>query len=260
MPRPFGYVSPAMLRQAALRIPHVKKASYDVLEVSTAQRILDSGCGPGIDTVAMALLAPDNAMITGIDIDETMLAEADEYAQKMGVAHKVRHILADAYDLPFEDASFDACRAERLFQNIPENHDTDAVLNSHLRVLRPGGRIALLDTDFATASMDFGNVRLERKMMDYCARRLRPNGLIARHFYAMLKKAGLRDVSVSAFAVPMTNPDDSPFGRYLAEAALHDGHVSTDEAEQWVNTVEDLGRKGLFYASLNLCLVSGIKP
>ena len=259
MPKPFGYVSADFLRRSAQKIGYIKKASYECMHLAAGGRVLDSGCGPGIDTVAMASLVPEGTEVIGIDIDESMLREADRHAENQGVQAKIRHILADAYDLPFEDGYFSACRAERLFQNIPANHDAGAVLREHLRVLSPGGRIVLLDTDLGTASVDFDDADLERRMIAYFATRLRPNGLIARKFYRMLKNSDVGDVEVQVFGIALTELDDSPFGSYLADAALRDGHIDEDEARRWIATLAERSKSREFFSCLNLYLVSGTK-
>lgn len=259
MPKPFGYVTPDFLRRSAEHVSHLKAESYQLLDLQKARRVLDSGCGPGIDTVAIAKLIPESAEVIGIDIDERMITEADRHASASGVQDRVQHLLADAYDLPFEDGYFGACRAERLFQNIPASHDVEAVLEEHLRVLRPGGRIVLMDTDFTTASVDFEDAALERRMMQYCALRLRPNGLIARQFYRLLKTHGIQDVRVQAHTMTMTDPDETPFGRYLAETALKEGYLTHDEAQHWISTIDRLAQQGVFFSTLCIYIVSGAK-
>lgn len=260
MPKPFGYVSADFLRRSAERMTGMKQASYALLELDKARRVLDVGCGPGVDTVGMAAASNSDTEIIGIDIDEHMIREADAHAKDAGVSDRIVHVLADAYALPFDDASFDACRAERVFQNIPANHDTDAVLGEMLRVLRPGGRIVLIDTDFATSSVDYPDTDFERKMMQFCATSLRPNGLIARRFYRMLKAMGMRDVLANPYTVVVTDPGDAPFVDYLAERALEHEWITRKEAETWIHTLNKKHEEGMFFASLTLYMVSAVKP
>jgi ubiquinone/menaquinone biosynthesis C-methylase UbiE len=207
----------------------------------------------------MASQVSTEARIIGIDIDPEMVRAADAYAKDQQVANLVSHALADVYDLPFEDAYFDACRAERLFQNIPAAHDSVAILGELLRVLRSGGRIVLIDPDYGTASVAVDNVALERKMMQYCATELRPNGLIARRFYEMLKDAGVRDVEVHTNTLVFTKAEDSPYGTYLINAALKAEFIDDKEAKHWSEILTDREKAGTFFATLNILTVAGTK-
>ena len=74
------------------------------------------------------------------------------------------------------DATFDACRAERLFQVLPRVVDPQQVCTEITRVLKPGGWLVALDADWGTWSMDSGEVELERRLARFFADHLRPNG------------------------------------------------------------------------------------
>jgi ubiquinone/menaquinone biosynthesis C-methylase UbiE len=259
MIKPYGYVNAEYLRRVAGTMSGIKSQSYALMDLENARSVLDAGCGPGIDTVAMASQVSDGARIIGIDVDPDMIAAAEAHARDQKAERIVSHVLADVYDLPFEDAYFDACRAERLFQNIPEAHDSVAILGELLRVLRSGGRVVLIDPDYGSASVAVDDVALERKMMQYCATKLRPNGLIARRFYALLKDAGVGDVKVHTDTLVFTTVEDSPYGTYLINAAQDAGFIDDKEAAQWKSVLTDREQAGTFFATLNILTVAGTK-
>ena len=58
-------------------------------------------------------------MVVGVDFDEEMVTEAVKLAQEAGVSAWVIHRQGNSQSLPYADATFDACRAERLFQVLP---------------------------------------------------------------------------------------------------------------------------------------------
>lgn len=60
---------------------------------------------------------------------------------------RARFVVAAGELLPFNTAAFEACRMERTLQHV---RDPDAVVDEILRVLRPGGRVALLEPDWET--------------------------------------------------------------------------------------------------------------
>lgn len=83
---------------------------------------------------------PDDVELTGIDLSESMLDLARTRADEQGRAVELRQ--ADAQRLPFDDASFDTVVCALGLCAIP---DMDAAVAEMVRVLRPGGRLILVD-------------------------------------------------------------------------------------------------------------------
>lgn len=80
--------------------------------------------------------------VTGIDISPNRVEGAKELNALVGLQDRVHPILANAMDLPFEDAQFDAAVSQESFLHIP---DKPKALQEVFRVLRPGSRFAFTD-------------------------------------------------------------------------------------------------------------------
>lgn len=260
MARSAGYVSAEYLRKVAALGRQIKQRSYELMALSAGARALDVGCGPGLDTVAMAPMVGPTGSIVGVDIDEEMLQQADAAAHEAGVAGWVQHWQGDVAALPFDDASFDACHAERLLQVLPASYRREAVFAEMLRVLRPGGRLVVADTDWATASVDFSDAELERRLMAFFASSLRPNGYAGRQLYALYRQHGLVDVAVEVFPLLQTDFSQSPFGNWLVSEALAAGVASQAALDGWMRELQARQEAGTFSWCVNLVLVSGVKP
>jgi SAM-dependent methyltransferase len=119
-----------------------ERAAWDrILDLVLAGRgaleVIDLGCGTGF----LALeLAQRGHRVTGVDFAPAMLAAARRKAQERGLA--VRFEAADAEALPFASAAFDLAVSRHLLWTLPH---PEAAIAEWIRVLRPGGRIAVID-------------------------------------------------------------------------------------------------------------------
>lgn len=98
------------------------------------QRVLDVACGTGIVARAAAERAGADGSVTGLDISEGMLAVAAR------VAPEIEWRQGDAHDLPFSDGHFDAVLSQFGLMFFA---DQRAALREMVRVLKPGGRLAV---------------------------------------------------------------------------------------------------------------------
>ena len=110
--------------------------ALDSLAIAPADRVLDLACGPGNFSRDFAAAA-SRGLVVGLDASDSMLATAVRETEAANVAY----IRGDACDLPFRDGSFDAvcCFAALYLIERPMRALEEAV-----RVLAPGGRLALL--------------------------------------------------------------------------------------------------------------------
>ncbi|MBA2629553.1 MAG: methyltransferase domain-containing protein [Thermoleophilaceae bacterium] len=113
--------------------------AVDMLELSPGERVLDVACGPGNFTRAFASAVGPTGLVAGIDASPTMLQRAVEQA----VPDNVAYVRGDAAALPFVDASFDAVCCFAALYLI---EDPVRAIDEIVRVLAPGGRVALLSS------------------------------------------------------------------------------------------------------------------
>jgi arsenite methyltransferase len=126
-----AYMTPDVVEQ--------RRAVRELLALQPGERVLDIGSGPGFLADEMAAeVGPDGA-VRGVDASESMLA----IARRRETA--VEYAIGDALALPYADETFDAAVATQVYEYVP---DMPTALAEARRVLRPGGRLLVLDTDW----------------------------------------------------------------------------------------------------------------
>jgi len=128
----------------ARRVLSVFQAPIDWLSIPSGGTALDVGSGPGNVTAALARAAGPDGLALGVDISEPMLARAVNAA----AGPQVGFLRADAQQLPLRDETVDAVTSIAMLQLIP---DPGVALAEMARVLRPGGRIAVMVPTAGTA-------------------------------------------------------------------------------------------------------------
>jgi ubiquinone/menaquinone biosynthesis C-methylase UbiE len=99
-------------------------------------RVLDVGCGQGIDVYRYALAG---AQATGVDLTPRHVELAQLHLEAMGLDAEI--VLGDAEDLPFTEASFDRVSSNGVLHHTP---DMPAALREIRRVLVPGGEARII--------------------------------------------------------------------------------------------------------------------
>ncbi|MEU3602585.1 methyltransferase domain-containing protein [Streptomyces sp. NPDC006798] len=119
-------------------------AAYLVAELTPGARVLDIGCGPGTITADLAELVPEGR-VTGVDLAAGVVDRAREYAAGRGLGN-TDFAVADVNALDYPDGSFDVVHAHQVLQHLG---DPVGALREMRRVCRPGGLVAVRDSDYA---------------------------------------------------------------------------------------------------------------
>src|SRR5918911_5197080 len=116
----------------------------DRIELYPRERVLEVGCGPGVYTMQAApRLKPDGQLIA-LDLQREMVERASERVREAGFDN-VEFYVADAHQLPLEDASVDRAF---LVGVLPEIPNPQGALSEVRRVLRPNGILPISEGFF----------------------------------------------------------------------------------------------------------------
>jgi arsenite methyltransferase len=225
----------------------------DALALRPSERVVDLGCGPGLLALQMAERVGPAGEIQCIDASASMIALAQ---RRCAALSWVRQRSGDVAALPYLDGSFDAAVCTQVYEYVP---DIDRALAELHRVLKPGGRAVIVDTDWESCLWHSSDPARMRRMIEawdrHCphphlpctlARRLRAAGFESPHQDAIvLINDRYRPDTYSHGVIPL-----------LAAYAKKQGLVPREEADAWVADLEDLGRRGDYFFSLNRYLFS----
>jgi SAM-dependent methyltransferase len=245
---------------ATLRLRSWERAQ---LRLARGERLLDVGCGLGEAALALAEDLGESGEIVGIDASEAMLRGARANAR--AAPCRVRFILGDACSLDEPDASFDAARSERTLQWLA---DAAAAVAEMVRVVRPGGRFSLIDTDWSTFAIDVGDDALAALVRDGMrTERNRPSN-VGRRLHDLVAAAGCEPLARTQATQTWTrwDPDRSPApdGCFSMESLADDlvatNHLADVDRERFVATIHDAARRGEFSMHLTMFAVVAATP
>jgi ubiquinone/menaquinone biosynthesis C-methylase UbiE len=129
----FGILMASKARQCALEMARIRNG----------ERVLEVALGTGLNFIEILKRNP-RGWVQGVDVSKKMLEKTRKRITKVGHRNYDLH-LCDCRHLPFEDESFDMVMNEYLLDILPVE-DFDPILKEFGRVLRPGGRIVLVNT------------------------------------------------------------------------------------------------------------------
>lgn len=177
------------------------------LALRPGERLVDVGCGPGDAAIALGSDLGPGGEVVGVDSSAAMVRVARERAA--GSACPFRVVLGDAAALPEPDGSCDAARAERTLQWVPDPAGVVAELH---RALRPGGRVALIDTDWSTLVVETGDEGVAAAVRAHVGVERRRPSHVGRRLWGLARTAGFVDLEVTAATHVTTewDPDRTP--------------------------------------------------
>ncbi|WP_413113023.1 bifunctional demethylmenaquinone methyltransferase/2-methoxy-6-polyprenyl-1,4-benzoquinol methylase UbiE [Thaumasiovibrio sp. DFM-14] len=119
-----------------------KRFTIDCSGVRPGQRILDLGGGTGDLTAKFSRIVGERGQVVLADINDSMLQVGRSKLRDTGIVGNVEYVQANAESLPFPDDYFDCITISFCLRNVT---DKDKALRSMFRVLKPGGRLLVLE-------------------------------------------------------------------------------------------------------------------
>jgi 2-polyprenyl-3-methyl-5-hydroxy-6-metoxy-1,4-benzoquinol methylase len=234
----------------------VNTALVEVLAPTSGDHILEVGCGSGLLCRLIAPAVFPGGKITGIDISPEFLKIAQGYASSADLGDAIQWGAGQAESLPFQDASFDGVLAARLLLHVSSPR---SVLSELIRVVRPGGRVVVMDWDFETLAVDHSNRELTRRLLHWRCDHHGGNNWSGRQLWGLMAATELLNVQAIPVVSVAQRENDSLTLSLLraAQVARDGGAIASNEYDDWVQELRSGLNTGCFFASMVYFIVIG---
>ena len=224
-----------------------RREYVEALALHSGERVLDVGCGPGFLAAAMADAIGATGRVCGVDVSESMLALA-----RARCGDRIEFLFGDATLLPLDDGVFDVAVATQVYEYVS---DLEAALTELRRVLRPGGRALIVDTDWESIVWHASDPQRMRRVLAAWDEHL-ADPYLPRTLGVRLQQAGFVLRRREVRAILETSCGDDTIGAALIDLILafvpgRQGVTETDAAA-WAADLRTLSEKGDYFFSLNM--------
>ena len=165
----------------------------------------------------------------------------------------------DLTALPLDDARFDAAACTQVLLYVG---DVPKALAELHRVLKPGGRLVIVETDWSGTILNSADQDLTREMIGSWDKAVASPNLPAR-LRPLLENAGFSNTRVEALPVLRTSTTPNEFVSsiiaWFAKTAPQHSAVSEDQAQAWHAGIQRLSDEGAFFFCVNRFLFSAVK-
>jgi demethylmenaquinone methyltransferase/2-methoxy-6-polyprenyl-1,4-benzoquinol methylase/phosphoethanolamine N-methyltransferase len=130
----------------------IRKATVELAQIKPGDRVLDVGCGTGDLTIAAKALAGPTGEVYGTDASPKMIDMAQQKAARAGVDVTFQTDLIE--NITFPDNQFDVVLSSLMMHHLPDDLKREGLAEIY-RVLKPGGRILIVDMESSSSGSVF---------------------------------------------------------------------------------------------------------
>ena len=212
--------------------------------ISTGQVVADYGCGPGYLSVELAKRVGPDGHVHAFDINADFVERTTRRVADEGLAERVTvtHLTTDM--LPLDDDCLDRLVVKNVMVYVD---DPLSSFREFRRVVKPGGKVHAIDSDFFMVAFDPIDPMDWRTMLDSAIHAFRTPA-IGRKMYGLALAAGFTDVVVEVIAAPETSRRMFNFIQNMAGYAREGGNHDEAVVQRVVDVAAKALENGTFFA------------
>lgn len=242
------YASPQVAAQRA--------AFRALLDAQPGETGVDVGCGLAHLTLELARDVAPGGRIFAFDNSGHMVAEATARIAAAGLADRVEVRQGEATALDLADASVDFVTAAQVYSYVPQ---VGHAVAEAARLLRPGGRLVVLETDWGLCTYEAADPSLTRRVIDARAAHF-AHPQLPRQMHRLLVAAGLRLTRCEVIPLIETRYDPESFGATMlpvARSAAVRAGIDAAAVDAWVDDIRSRSADGeYFFAAFRFVFIA----
>jgi ubiquinone/menaquinone biosynthesis C-methylase UbiE len=222
----------------------------DAMEIDGARSVLDLGCGTGVIARAIGRRPGFSGSVAGIDRSPNLIDAAVRLVREEGLDRRVAFHAGDSHTLQLEDRAFDAVVAHTLFSHL---EDPRIVLAEIVRVLSPGGKIAIFDGDFASMTFAGDDPAAARAIDEAIIGAVVTHPRVMREMPQLLREAGLGLTAAFPHVIADVGRMDYWASSIQSMTRLlpKSGAMTEAQAEAWAASMARRSEEGTFFGACN---------